>query len=86
MSLLWMTCLTWTNRFWCTWRKMMVLFDFGYKTDWSKRFLCKHYRRRLIDAEMIVEAGRARVDFALPYLRDFLREHATALVVDSDAT
>lgn len=44
-----------------------------------------NYRRRLIDAEMIVEAGRARVDFALPYLRDFLREHATALVVDSDA-
>ena len=41
-----------------------------------------NYRRRLIDAEMIVEAGRGRVDFALPYLRDYLREHATALIAE----
>lgn len=41
-----------------------------------------NYRRRLIDAEMIIEAGRGRVDFALPYLRDYLREHATALIAE----
>ena len=39
-----------------------------------------NYRRRLIDAEMIVEAGRGRIDFALPYLREYLREHAASLV------
>jgi hypothetical protein len=36
------------------------------------------YRRRLIDAELIESAGRGRVDFALPYLREYLREHAAA--------
>lgn len=36
------------------------------------------YRRRLIDAELIEPAGRGRVDFALPYLREYLREHAAA--------
>ena len=41
-----------------------------------------NYRRRLLDAEMIIEAGRGRVDFALPYLRDYLREHATALIAE----
>lgn len=39
-----------------------------------------NYRRRLIDAEMIVKAGRGRIDFALPYLREYLREHAASLV------
>ena len=29
---------------------------------------------------MIVEAGRGRIDFALPYLREYLREHAASLV------
>lgn len=41
-----------------------------------------NYRRRLIDAEIIVEAGHGKVDFALPYLRDFLREHAANLMSD----
>lgn len=41
-----------------------------------------NYRRRLLDAEIIIEAGRGRVDFALPYLRDYLREHATALIAE----
>lgn len=36
------------------------------------------YRRRLIDAELIEPAGRGRVDFALPYLREYLRERAAA--------
>lgn len=40
-----------------------------------------NYRRRLIDAEMIVEVGRGRIDFALPYLREYLREHAASLVI-----
>lgn len=43
-----------------------------------------NYRRRLIDAEMIVEVRRGVVDFALPYLRDYLREHAASLVADSE--
>ncbi|WP_227659015.1 MULTISPECIES: ATP-binding protein [unclassified Corynebacterium] len=36
-----------------------------------------NYRRRLLDAEMIVESGPGEVDFALPYLR----EHAMSAVV-----
>lgn len=34
------------------------------------------YRRRLIDAEMIGSAGYGLVDFELPYMREYLREHA----------
>lgn len=40
------------------------------------------YRSRLINAGMIEEAGRGRVRFALPYMRDYLQEHATALIRD----
>lgn len=36
------------------------------------------YRRRLIDAELIEAAGHGSVDFTLPYLREYLREHAAA--------
>jgi hypothetical protein len=36
------------------------------------------YRRRLVDAELIEPAGRGWVDFALPYLREYLRERAAA--------
>jgi hypothetical protein len=36
------------------------------------------YRRRLLDADLITTAGRSYVDFTLPYLRDYLREHAAA--------
>jgi hypothetical protein len=36
------------------------------------------YRKRLIDAEVITPAGYGAVDFSLPYLRDYLREHETA--------
>jgi hypothetical protein len=39
------------------------------------------YRRRLIAAELIQTAGHGYVDFTLPYLRDYLREHAAALGV-----
>lgn len=36
------------------------------------------YRRRLIDAELIAPAGHGYVDFALPYLREYLREHVAS--------
>jgi hypothetical protein len=36
------------------------------------------YRSRLIEAELIEPAGHGYVDFTLPYLRDYLREHAAA--------
>lgn len=35
------------------------------------------YRRRLIDARVIEPASRGRVDCAIPYLREYLREHGT---------
>ncbi|MBW3092927.1 ATP-binding protein [Bifidobacterium sp. 82T10] len=34
------------------------------------------YRTRLIDAQVIRDAGYGKVDFAIPYLRQYLREHA----------
>ena len=34
------------------------------------------YRLRLIASELIEPAGHGRVDFTMPYLRDYLREHA----------
>jgi len=36
------------------------------------------YRLRLIAAELIHPTRRGYVDFALPYLREYLREHAAA--------
>lgn len=36
------------------------------------------YRQRLIDAGMIAPAGRGMVDIAMPYLREYLREHVVA--------
>ena len=33
------------------------------------------YRRRLLDAHILVEPRRGEVDFALPYLRAYLLEH-----------
>jgi hypothetical protein len=37
------------------------------------------YRLRLIALELIAPAGFGRVQFALPYLRDYLQEHAATL-------
>lgn len=34
------------------------------------------YRERLISAQIIEAAGHGKVDFAIPYLREYLREHA----------
>jgi hypothetical protein len=36
------------------------------------------YRLRLIAAELIESSSRGYVDFALPYLREYLREEAAA--------
>lgn len=36
-----------------------------------------NYRKRLLEAEMIVETGKGEIDFALPHLREYLREHET---------
>lgn len=38
------------------------------------------YRRRLIDAEMIKSTGHGKVDFELPYMREYLRKH---VIVDA---
>lgn len=37
------------------------------------------YRTRLIEAEVIDSTGHGRIDFALPYLREYLRDHAATL-------
>ena len=36
------------------------------------------YRLRLIAADMIHPVGHGHVDYTLPYLRDYLREHAAS--------
>lgn len=38
------------------------------------------YRSRLIDAELIESTSRGYVDFTLPYLREYLREHVASEV------
>ena len=43
-----------------------------------------NYRKRLLEAEMILDTGRGKIDFALPYLRDYLREHASRMVTSDD--
>lgn len=43
------------------------------------------YRRRLIDAELITSVRHGQVDFALPGLRDYLREHAAAEALNAHA-
>ena len=41
------------------------------------------YRARLMDAGMISAAGYGRVRLEMPYLRDYLREHAASLAGES---
>jgi hypothetical protein len=38
------------------------------------------YRLRLLDSELIAPAGHGYVDFALPYLREYLQEHAASFL------
>jgi len=42
------------------------------------------YRSRLIEAGLIAPAGRGRVDYALPFLREYLREHGAKYVMPED--
>jgi hypothetical protein len=54
-------------------------------SDLVKRLECdknyaSQYRRRLLAATVITEAGYGKVDFAIPYLRDYLREHVATEV------
>ena len=43
------------------------------------------YRNRLLAAGIIKTAGYGKVDFAAPYLREYLREHAAHLVMEGVA-
>jgi len=43
------------------------------------------YRARLIDAELVEPAGRGKLDFALPYLRECLREHGVIESIEPGA-
>lgn len=40
-------------------------------------FYASTYRRRLIAAGVIAAVRHGYVDFTIPYLREYLREHAT---------
>lgn len=42
------------------------------------------YRTRLLEAQVIKEAGFGQVDFAIPYLRQYLREHAAYYLPKSE--
>jgi AAA ATPase domain len=53
--------------------------DIGTRLGVEKRYV-SIYRQRLIDAELIEASGRGYVDFAIPYLRDYLRENAASIV------
>jgi hypothetical protein len=51
--------------------------DIINRLDVSKDY-ANMYRRRLIDGDLIEPTAHGYVDFTLPYLRDYLREHAAA--------
>lgn len=42
------------------------------------------YRSRLLEAQVIEECGYGKVDFAIPYLREYLREHAAYIRMSSN--
>lgn len=44
------------------------------------------YRTRLIEAQVIKDMGYGKVDFAIPYLRQYLREHAAYVRMNSSET
>jgi len=49
------------------------------------RNYANQYRRRLIAAGLVSEAGRGRVEFTLPYLREYLHEQSVAAVEEFDS-
>jgi len=53
--------------------------DITARAGWSRE-QSNVYRSRLITAGMIRPAGHGMVEFAFPYLREFLREHAATIV------
>ncbi|KAB7790682.1 ATP-binding protein [Bifidobacterium leontopitheci] len=44
------------------------------------------YRARLLDAQVIEPKGYGLVDFAIPYLREYLREHAAYYRMNAEST
>lgn len=52
-----------------------TLADIGRRLGANSNYTSQ-YRLRLLALELIKPAGHGRVDFALPYLREYLREHA----------
>lgn len=44
------------------------------------------YRRRLIAADLIYPTGHGRVDYTLPQLREYLREHAASTDLEPDGS
>lgn len=44
------------------------------------------YRRRLLDAEMVVSVGRGLLGFELPYLRDYLIDHSVTQALSTDVS
>lgn len=56
--------------------------DIGERLNVKKGY-ANVYRSRLIEADLIEVPGRGYVDFTLPYLRDYLREHAATLTAHS---
>ncbi|NEG72441.1 ATP-binding protein [Bifidobacterium ramosum] len=43
------------------------------------------YRMRLIEAQVIEDRGYGKVDFAIPYLREYLREHAAYIRMTTES-
>lgn len=56
-------------------RRRMGSIDSGYGSM---------YRQRLLDAGVIVSAGHGKVTIALPYLREYLREHVVSEAANDD--
>lgn len=53
--------------------------DIQHRLDVDVNY-ASQYRLRLIAAELIEPTGHGYVDFALPYLREYLREHAASTI------
>lgn len=60
-----------------------TLADIGRRLGANSNYTSQ-YRLRLLALELIKPAGHGRVEFALPYLRDYLREHAATLGLPSE--
>lgn len=54
--------------------------DIARRMDVSPQYAW-NYRRRLLDAEMIEDKGNGMVEYTLPYMRDYLREHVISDVI-----